>query len=35
MVVTSADELLDFVYPGINGTLPSYDFFKDRAILAA
>ena len=34
MVVGSADELLDFVYPGLN-TLPEQDFFRDRAILAA
>ena len=37
MVVNSVTELLDFVYPGIKGnnTLPTQDFFRDRAILAA
>ena len=35
MIVNSVNELLDFVYPGLNGSLPSCDFFKDRAILAA
>ena len=35
MVVHSISELLDFVYPGLDGSLPSSDFFKDRAILAA
>lgn len=37
MVVGSVPELLNFVYPGLtgNGTLPTQDFFRDRAILAA
>jgi len=37
MAVNSVDELLDFVYPGLkNGSvLPTRDFFRDRAILAA
>ena len=35
MIVNSVTDLLDFVYPGLNGSLPSCDFFKDRAILAA
>ena len=33
MVAGLADELLDFVYPGLN-TLPGQDFFQDQAILA-
>ena len=35
MIVTSIDELLDFVYPGLGDTLPTCNFLKDRAILAA
>ena len=37
MVVNSVRELLDFVYPGLKGgdALPTQDFFRDRAILAA
>ena len=33
MAVGSADELLDFVYPGLN-TLPEQALFQDQAILA-
>ena len=37
MIVCSIEELLDFVYPGLKGsdTLPTQEFFCDRAILAA
>ena len=37
MIVSSVEELLGFVYPGLNSgsTLPTQDFFRDRAILAA
>lgn len=35
MIVNSINDLLDFVYPGLSDSLPSPDFFKDRAVLAA
>lgn len=37
MIANSIDELLDFVYPGLKGSdaLPTQDFFRDQAILAA
>lgn len=37
MVASCPSELLDFVYPGLKGSdaLPTQDFFRDQAILAA